>query len=309
MSGWIKLHRKLTEWEWYNDVNTSRVFIHLLLSANHKDAKWRGIDIKRGQKLTSLSKLSSETSLSVRNIRTSLSHLKSTNEVTSHSNAQHTVFTVVNYDNYQSADKEIDSIQTNDRHPSGKRSTTNKNDNKEKNDNKDTDAINRFDEFWDLYDKKTTRAKCEPKFKKLSESDVDKIFESLPSYIASTPDKKYRKDPQTWLNGKCWNDEVFSGDNLIDYNLVINAFNDAMRKHKEVPVTIDTTASRIRMIDSLVQSRGMTIEGFEKYFNYVSKSDRLQYFLNGLKIPARGIDHFIKDDVFMNIKESKGLNK
>ena len=33
MSGWIKLHRKITEWEWYSDANTFRVFMHLLLTA------------------------------------------------------------------------------------------------------------------------------------------------------------------------------------------------------------------------------------------------------------------------------------
>ena len=98
MSGWIKLHRKLTEWEWYSDVNTSRVFLHLLLVANHKDNQWRGIHIKRGQRLTSFSKLAIETNLSIKNIRTAIKRLKSTNEVASYSNAQHTVFTVINDD-------------------------------------------------------------------------------------------------------------------------------------------------------------------------------------------------------------------
>jgi len=70
-TGWIKIHRQLLDWEWYNDVNTTRVFLHLLLVANHKDNKWRGIDIKRGQRLTSISALADETSLSIKNIRTS----------------------------------------------------------------------------------------------------------------------------------------------------------------------------------------------------------------------------------------------
>ena len=25
--GWIKIHRQLTEWEWYDDLNTFRLFI------------------------------------------------------------------------------------------------------------------------------------------------------------------------------------------------------------------------------------------------------------------------------------------
>ena len=28
------------------------------------------------------------------------------------------------------------------------------------------------------------------------------------SYVLSTPDVKFRKNPLTWLNGKCWNDEI-----------------------------------------------------------------------------------------------------
>lgn len=128
-SGWIKLHRQLLDWEWYNDVNTTRVFIHLLIVANHKDNKWRGIDIKRGQRLTSISALASETNLSVKNIRTSIKRLKSTNEVASSSTAQHTVFTMVNYELYQDMASEAASQgQAN-----GKPRATNKNDKNVKN--------------------------------------------------------------------------------------------------------------------------------------------------------------------------------
>ncbi len=66
----------------------------------------------------------------------------------------------------------------------------------------------RFAEFWDLYGKKSDSAKCKAKFSKLSKGDIELIFEKLPDYIKSTPDKQYRKNPITWLNGKCWNDEI-----------------------------------------------------------------------------------------------------
>lgn len=66
----------------------------------------------------------------------------------------------------------------------------------------------RFAEFWDMYGKKTGREQCERKFKKLRACDIEKIFEALPRYIASTPDIQYRKNPATWLNQKCWNDEI-----------------------------------------------------------------------------------------------------
>lgn len=65
-----------------------------------------------------------------------------------------------------------------------------------------------FDEFWNLYDKKTDRKKCEDKYKKLSLVQIEKIKTALPIYIKSKPDVQYRKNPLTWLNGECWNDEV-----------------------------------------------------------------------------------------------------
>ena len=97
--------------------------------------------------------------------------------------------------------------------------TKNKNKNKTKNksdsdnDNKSEDIIiDRFAEFWDLYGKKTDSSKCKAKFSKLSKSDTDLLFEKLPAYIKSTPDKQYRKNPITWLNGKCWNDEIINNN-------------------------------------------------------------------------------------------------
>lgn len=133
-TGWVKLHRQLLDWEWYNDINTTRVFLHLLIVANHKDNKWRGIDIKRGQRLTSISALASETNLSIKNIRTSIKRLKATNEVASYSTAQHTVFTMVNYDLYQDEANEV----ANQGQTKGKQGATNKNVNNENNEkNKD----------------------------------------------------------------------------------------------------------------------------------------------------------------------------
>lgn len=65
-----------------------------------------------------------------------------------------------------------------------------------------------FDRFWNLYNKKEGKRKTEQRFNKLKPDEIDLIFERLPAYIKSTPDKKYRKNPLTWLNGEHWNDEL-----------------------------------------------------------------------------------------------------
>jgi len=62
--------------------------------------------------------------------------------------------------------------------------------------------------FWDKYNKKQDSKNCKQKFFKLSDNERSKIFEVLDSYVLSTPDVKFRKNPLTWLNGGCWNDEI-----------------------------------------------------------------------------------------------------
>jgi hypothetical protein len=70
-----------------------------------------------------------------------------------------------------------------------------------------------FEDFWDLYDKKTgNKTLIKPKFDKLPQRVKEEILNYLPGYIESTPDKTYRKNPQTFLNNKAWQDE------LIKYN-------------------------------------------------------------------------------------------
>lgn len=103
---YIKLSRGLLEWEWYTDINTTRLFIHMLLKANWKDGNFKGTTVPRGSFVSSIGKLSSEIGLTEREIRTAISHLKMTGEVTSKTANRFTVFTVVKYDLYQTNDKQ-----------------------------------------------------------------------------------------------------------------------------------------------------------------------------------------------------------
>jgi biotin operon repressor len=134
--GYIALHRKTLEWEWYDDPNTFRLFIHCLLKANHKDKCWRGINIKRGSFITSIDKLAKKLKLSTSKIRTAIKKLKLTNEITIKSQAQYSVVTVVNYDEYQTNRKESDKPIANESQTNDKPIATTNNDNNEKNDNK-----------------------------------------------------------------------------------------------------------------------------------------------------------------------------
>lgn len=101
--GFIVLQRKILSWDWYKDSNTKAVFLHLLLTANYEPGEWRGVKIKAGQRITSISKLSNELDLSFKEIRTALKHLQKTGEVACESTSQYTVITIKNYERYQKA--------------------------------------------------------------------------------------------------------------------------------------------------------------------------------------------------------------
>lgn len=99
--GFITLHRKIIDWEWYTDLPTFKLFIHMLLMANHTENQWRGKVIQRGSFMTSIANLSSQTGLSIQQVRTSIKRLKSTNEITSISTNRNTLITVLKYNDYQ----------------------------------------------------------------------------------------------------------------------------------------------------------------------------------------------------------------
>ena len=140
--GWIKLHRQILNWEWYSDTNTFRLFLHLLLTANFKDQKYQGKLIKKGSLLTGRDKLSYETGLSVREVRTCFERLKSTNEIAIKSNSKGTEIQVVNYDKYQ-----VETSETTNERPTNDQQTTTIKEGKENKERKEKKNIPDFSDF------------------------------------------------------------------------------------------------------------------------------------------------------------------
>lgn len=112
---YIKIFRKLLEWEWYTDGNTFRLFVHCLLKANWKAGSWKGQKYERGQFITSLPTLCEETGLTMRQARTALDKLKTTGEVTDKVTNKYRIITVKNYELYQGNDRQNDSQTTDKR--------------------------------------------------------------------------------------------------------------------------------------------------------------------------------------------------
>ena len=108
-NAYIKVYRKLLNWEWYTDINVKILFLHCLLKANWKPGRWKGISYESGEFITSLPSLAKETGLSVCQVRTALIKLKSTGEVTDRATGKNEpkgrVITVLKWHLYQGSDR------------------------------------------------------------------------------------------------------------------------------------------------------------------------------------------------------------
>lgn len=123
LNGYIKLYRQMLDWGWYDDTNTKVVFLHLLLTANFKDTEWHGIQLKRGDVVTSRRSLAEDLKISERSVRTALEHLKKTHEVTIKTYSKFSIISIQNYDLYQMTDPQND-LQTTGNRPGNDPVTT-----------------------------------------------------------------------------------------------------------------------------------------------------------------------------------------
>ena len=112
--GYIKLYRDIQDhWMWTAEkFSRGQAWIDLLMMANHKDAKvpvGEHLEIvKRGQFITSISKLADRWKWSFNTTKKFLNLLESDNMLIRKSDNSKTLITIVNYGLYQSRDKNVD---------------------------------------------------------------------------------------------------------------------------------------------------------------------------------------------------------
>ena len=81
-----------------------------------------------------------------------------------------------------------------------------------------------FDDWWDLYAKKSSNKKgCLRKWKKFSQKTKEAIILHSEQYIKSTSDVQYRKNAETYLNQEHWNNEI----------LIVNAKDNESRENRQ----------------------------------------------------------------------------
>ena len=101
MKGYIKIHRKFRDWEWYSEPVVKDDFLHLLITASWEDSRYKGHEIKAGQTIITVSGLANELGVSTRQVRTAIEKLESTGEITRKTTNRFTVVTVENWSFYQ----------------------------------------------------------------------------------------------------------------------------------------------------------------------------------------------------------------
>ena len=213
--GWIKLHRKIVDSWIFKEPDYLRAWLIILMEVNVEpcDVVIGGVTVEcgRGCKLYSLNTWAERFGKGwcrerVRRFfaqleRNEMILLGATNQPPNQPTNRVTQLTVLNYDTYQNFQPTESPTNAPTNRPQYKKK-------EDKNINTSANSVFSFEEFWDSYGKKVDRAKCEKLYAKVSEANRAMIKDRLPIYIASTPDVTFRKHPQTWLNGKCWNDEV-----------------------------------------------------------------------------------------------------
>ena len=132
MIGYLKIYRKLLNWECYNDLNVRVTFIHLLLIASWKDKNWKGIEIKRGQAIIGIKKTSEEIGITNQQLRTALNKLEITNEIKCKTTNKYTLVTLMLYEKYQEVENKItNKQQTNNKQITNKKPKTQQTNNKQ----------------------------------------------------------------------------------------------------------------------------------------------------------------------------------
>lgn len=97
-----------------------------------------------------------------------------------------------------------------------------------KKDNKRKKAIEEFESIWIMYERKGNKKTSLSKYLKLKDEQKLKLSIHLPKYVESTPDKKFRKNFETYINQECWEDEI-----LTIEKKKVNLFNIENQNYKE----------------------------------------------------------------------------
>jgi hypothetical protein len=244
--GWLKIHRKMRNWEWYHDANCVRVWLHLLLTVNYEKSRFEGREVMPGSRVTGYPALAKECGLSVQQVRTVFSKLKSTGEITVTTHSKFSIVSIAKWDEFQEDNRQDNSHSTGFQQASNRLPTTSKeykkgireeyilddakappesgelplDDSPKPNKQTGTKYTPDFEAFWKAYPKRTGNNPKLPAFKKwkgLTRGGVpvDTIIQGAKAYAAARngQDAQYTQQAVTWLNQAGWEQFQSKQDN------------------------------------------------------------------------------------------------
>lgn len=206
--------------------------MHILIHANFETKKWHGMTVKRGQILTSVRKLASDSGLSEQQTKTALSKLQTTGEITSKATNKYTILTIENYDFFQARDDSATHEATNEQPTEQqtnnqqihKQITTTKELKKKELKKKDIKpSLEKFEQFWAAYPehRRSGKAFALKEWKKIkpTEEMAGKIISAMAALSMSAEWTKrggqFVPKPAKWLAGGGWDDAICSNGTEI----------------------------------------------------------------------------------------------
>lgn len=194
-----------TDWEWYENTNVFRLFYHCLLHTNLEDKRYCGKEIKAGQFVSSITRISAETGLTESQVRTALKKLKDTGYISTKSTNKYTIYTVNEYQKY------IDCGQVAETTTEENKIVENGTKMEQTVEQTDKKTINEcFERLWKQYPNKRGKGQVsDTKKKTLYEIGEEKIERALKRYLDDlSKDSSWRK-PQ--------NGSTFFNSGYVDY--------------------------------------------------------------------------------------------
>jgi hypothetical protein len=224
-NGFIKLFRCIEDSFFWNDSQAVHLWIQLLLSANHRDKEMllsgEKVIIKSGHFVCSRNTLSLKTGINESKVHRILKVFESEQMIEQQMNSKYRMISISNWNKYQGSEQVSEQQMNSRRTADEQQMNTNNNDKNDKNDkNKTKDTGDKspddFENAWTLYQKKGNRKTSLAKWIKLSNDQKALALQKIPAYVKSTPDSKFRKNFESWINQECWNDEILTNKTIFD---------------------------------------------------------------------------------------------
>lgn len=222
--GWVKLWRRLEDSDvWELPPATIKIWIWLLMHANHEARTVYGIDVQPGELITSYDSIckgiawkekgGSVTTTTAGQVRWAIKCLEARQTLLRYPHRQHLHLKVLNWSKFQNTtsapqqghDRPHDDTTTDSRQSNDTKQEVRSRRKEEKN------YTPEFERFWSLYPRKVDKGHAVVAFNKALEfTDVDTIIQALERQLPDLQEQgKFCQYPGTWLNGQRWLDEEF----------------------------------------------------------------------------------------------------